>query len=79
MTICSKYQLSFQGCKGRKVEAEFSGGNVTSDGGLLLLRQADRRLELILIRIQVEFNDPAPSGQSMNAFVIRLKGCQGVA
>ena len=33
----------------------------------------------ILIRIQVEINDPVPSGQSMNAFVIRLKGCQSVA
>lgn len=46
MTICSAEQLSFPGCKGRKVEAAFGGGNVTSDGGLLLVRQADRRLEL---------------------------------
>ncbi len=46
MTICSKDQLEFPGCKGRKVESDFSGGNVTSDGGLLLLRQADRRLGL---------------------------------
>jgi len=44
MTICNRDQLSFPGCKGRKVEAEFSGGNVTSDGGILLLRHADRRL-----------------------------------
>ena len=46
MTKCSRDQLEFPGCKGRKVEAEFSGGNVTSDGGILLLRQADRRLGL---------------------------------
>ncbi len=46
MTICSRDQLEFPGCKGRKVESDFSGGNVTSDGGLLLLRQADRRLGL---------------------------------
>lgn len=46
MTICSRDQLEFPGCKGRKVEAEFSGGNVTSEGGLLLLRQVDRHLGL---------------------------------
>ena len=28
-------------------EAEFSGGDITSDGGLLLLRQADKRLGLL--------------------------------
>ncbi len=46
MTKCSRDQLVFPGCRGRKVEAEFSGGDVTSDGGVLLLRQADRRLGL---------------------------------
>ncbi|MCH8335189.1 MAG: transposase [Proteobacteria bacterium] len=28
------------------VEASFTGGNITSDGGVLLLRQADRLLGL---------------------------------
>ena len=46
MTNRSKVQLRFPGCKGRRVEADFSGGNVTSDGGVLLLRQADRHLGL---------------------------------
>ncbi len=46
MTNRNRDQLGFPGCKGRRVEADFSGGNVTSDGGLLLLRQADRRLGL---------------------------------
>ena len=46
MTNRSREQLDFPGCKGRRVEAEFSGGDVTSDGGVLLLRQADRRLGL---------------------------------
>ena len=35
-------------------------------------------LQLILICIQVEFYNPTPSGQPMNAFVIWLKGGQGV-
>ncbi len=42
----SREQQEFPGVKGRRVEAAFAGGNVTSDGGLLLLRQADRRLGL---------------------------------
>ena len=46
MTICTRDRLSFPGCKGRRVEAELSGGDVVSDGGVLLLRQADRRLGL---------------------------------
>ncbi len=46
MTSRSGAQLVFPGCKGRRVEADFSGGNVTSDGGILLLRQADRHLGL---------------------------------
>ena len=39
------------------MEAEFSGGNVTSDGGLLLVRQADRRLGLTAAAAQV-LDDP---------------------
>ncbi len=46
MTNRNRDQLSFPGCKGRKVEADFSGGNVTSDAGVLLVRQADRHLGL---------------------------------
>ena len=46
MTICSRDRLSFPQVKGREAEADFSGGDVTSDGGVLLLRQADRRLGL---------------------------------
>ena len=57
MTNHSAEQLFFPGCKGRRVEAEFSGGNVTSDGGLLLVRQADRLLGLTAAAAQV-LNDP---------------------
>jgi hypothetical protein len=39
--------LIFQPKKRRKVKAEFSGGDITSDGGVLLLRQIDRRLGLL--------------------------------
>jgi hypothetical protein len=46
MTNCTGKLFEFPACKRRKVEAEFSGGDVTSDGGILLLRQVDRRLGL---------------------------------
>ena len=46
MTNCIQESFSFPGCKGRRVEACFDGGDITSDGGVLLLRQADRALKL---------------------------------
>lgn len=47
MTKCSTEQIEFQSLKGRKIVCEFSGGEVTSDGGGLLLRQVDRKMGLI--------------------------------
>ena len=46
MTKCYQKTFHFPRLNGRKVEAEFSGGDITSDGGVLLLRQADGRLGL---------------------------------
>ena len=37
----------FPGLKSRKVEASFSGGAVTSEGGSLLLRGVDKKLGLL--------------------------------
>jgi hypothetical protein len=46
MTDCAQTSLNFPSFDRRKIEANFTGGNVSSDGGLMLLRQADRRLGL---------------------------------
>ena len=46
MTSCTAEQLSFPSISRRKVQADFQGGDVSSDGGVLLLRQMDRRLKL---------------------------------
>ncbi len=46
MTDCNPHSIAFPHCKGRLVEASFSGGAITSDGGAVLLRQADRMLGL---------------------------------
>ena len=47
MTNCTQAVFDFPVLKRRKVQAEFSGGEITSDGGALLLRQIDRRLGLM--------------------------------
>lgn len=47
MTDCSASQLEFASCRGRKIQADFKGGEVSSDGGILLLREVDRRLKLL--------------------------------
>jgi hypothetical protein len=39
--------LSFSRLGSRRIEADFSGGSLTSDAGALLLRQADKRLGLL--------------------------------
>jgi hypothetical protein len=46
MTNCIQETFAFPACKGRRVEASFEGGDITSDGGVLLLRQGDRVLKL---------------------------------
>ena len=46
MTDCNQFEFNFPRCKRRKVEASFTGGEVSSDGGVLLLRQVDRKLGL---------------------------------
>ena len=42
MTDCNLEPIRFPSCRGRLVEASFSGGAITSDGGAVLPRQADR-------------------------------------
>lgn len=46
MTKCTQESFEFPACKRRVVEADFRGGQITSDGGALLLRQVDHRLGL---------------------------------
>ena len=46
MTLCYQNAFEFPRVRRRVVEARFNGGELTSDGGSLLLRQADRYLGL---------------------------------
>ena len=47
MTECSTDVMEFTGHERRKVVADFNGGRLTSDAGILLLREVDRRLGFI--------------------------------
>jgi len=47
MSKCTQPELHFPSFDRRKIEASFTGGDVSSDGGVLLLREADRRLGLV--------------------------------
>jgi len=57
MTVCNTKQLEFSICKGRKIKGQFSGGDITSDGGVMLLSQIDKKLHLTK-RLSLVINDP---------------------
>src|ERR1700676_5009389 len=47
MTECSQFSLGFEAVGSREIVARFDGGTISSDGGAFLLRQTDRRLNLL--------------------------------
>ena len=46
MTQCNQQTFGFQALGSRRVEADFTGGHLSSDGGVLLLREMDRHIGL---------------------------------
>ena len=46
MTQCKQQTFGFQALGSRRVEADFTGGHLSSDGGVLLLREMDRHMGL---------------------------------
>lgn len=57
MTECNTQLSLFPACKSKKIRVDFAGGDITSDGGGLLLRQADRKIKLTQ-RLSYMLNDP---------------------
>ncbi len=47
MTDCTLSKIEFPRCCGRRVVADFGGGEISSNGGALLIAAADRRLGLV--------------------------------
>jgi hypothetical protein len=47
MTECNQSGFGFEACGAREIVARFDGGTISSDGGALLLRETDKRLNLL--------------------------------
>jgi len=47
MTECNRSRVHFSSLSRKRIQADFSGGHLTSDGGALLLREVNRRTGLI--------------------------------
>ena len=47
MTECNSEAVRFTGVRRRNIVADFNGGRLTTDAGVLLLREVDRRIGLI--------------------------------
>src|SRR6267378_3657976 len=47
MTECNQSGFGFEACGSREIVARFDGGTISSDAGAFLLRQTDKRLNLL--------------------------------
>jgi len=67
VTKCIREKLAFPSCQGKIVEAQFVKEEVTSDGGVLLLREIDRTINLTceLEKIIPDSREPAKIKHSL--------------
>ena len=72
MTICSPTTIQFPSVKRRRVQASFDGGDITTDGGALLLSQVDRRLGLTRALARV-LGDGRERGRCTHSLVTLLR------
>lgn len=68
----SLFNLTFPAVAGRPVEVRFDGGEITSDAGLVLLSQADRKLGLVE-RLAVQIVDRREPGKVRHRVVELLR------
>ena len=61
MPKCTADQMEFGRQGRRRIEADFAGGAISSDGGLMLLRQVDRRIGLSAA-VAAALHDPRNPG-----------------
>ena len=60
MTECNQLTFEFASCERRKVVADFRGGEISQEGGLLLLREVDRELNLLQRAASILPDDRSP-------------------
>jgi len=64
--------IEFTRCKRRKVQANFGGGEITSDAGVMLLSEVDKKLKLTQ-RIAPRLNDPRCQGKCDHSMLDLLR------
>ena len=67
MTECTQSSFGFEACGKREIAARFDGGTISTDGGALLLRQTDQRLNLLprLAECFLDGRNPKQVGHSI--------------
>jgi hypothetical protein len=75
MTDCISSSLQLPVCKGRKVGINFEGGDVTSDGGILLLSRIEQKLGLTE-KIAKQFSDKRDQTKVKHSLLTML--CQRI-
>lgn len=72
MTNCTTKTIEITRCKGRKIQANFNGGEITSDAGAMLVSQADKIINLTK-RIAATANDPRDQGKIKHTILHMLR------
>ena len=72
MTDCTLSKIEFPRCRGRRVEADFAGGDISSNGGAVVLRQADR-LSGLTASVARRLIDGRQKGKVEHRFVALLR------
>ena len=72
VTKCNKKNLTLPPCQGRIIEAKFVKEEVTSDGGVLLLREIDRKIRLIS-ELEKIIPDPREQSKVTHSLISMLK------
>ena len=79
MPKCTADQLSFGRLGRRVIEANFEGGALSSDGGLMLLKEVDRRIGLSA-SVAAALHDPRhPDLITHDCAIWWRSGCTGCA
>ena len=79
-TKCTTEQLAFQGLGRREVVGRFDGGEISSDGGGLLLREVEQRTQILrrLSQCFTDRRDPARIEHALESLVKQRVHCAGL-